>query len=240
MVFIFKCLSEQPSAHVPMMFPCCLLLRFIYLRLGTWVGLYVDRYGRRMGCILFCVLEVIINTLEHFPSLYLLLLGRVLGGISTSLLFSAFESWMVTEHRARGFPEDWLASTHGLASTGNGIAAVLPSCFVLFFVTIAFLSFRVFFCPRILSSLKKDMLFSQRITPSTHGNFSDIILAGLIVNAKTIVLPQFESACLCLRSIIPSKQSIDLWGDSFHHFHSNFPFRVALVVQCHQPSLLTN
>jgi len=32
---------------------------------------------------------------------------------------------MVTEHRARGFPEEWLASTHGLASTGNGIAAVL-------------------------------------------------------------------------------------------------------------------
>jgi hypothetical protein len=94
--------------------------------LGTWVGLYVDMYGRKMGCVLFCVLEVVINTLEHFPSLYLLLFGRVLGGISTSLLFSAFESWMVTEHRSRGFPEEWLAATHGLASTGNGIAAVRP------------------------------------------------------------------------------------------------------------------
>lgn len=163
MVFIFKCLSEQPSAHVPMMFPCCLLLRFIYLRLGTWVGLYVDRYGRRMGCILFCVLEVIINTLEHFPSLYLLLLGRVLGGISTSLLFSAFESWMVTEHRARGFPEDWLASTHGLASTGNGIAAVLPSCFVLFFCNHCFPLFSCVFLSSHLIFLEK-----RHVVLSTH------------------------------------------------------------------------
>jgi MFS family permease len=92
---------------------------------GTFVGLYVDQYGRKMGCVLFCVLEIIINTLEHFPSLGLLLVGRVLGGISTSLLFSAFESWMVTEHRARGFPDEWLARTHGLASTGNGIVAVV-------------------------------------------------------------------------------------------------------------------
>ena len=52
----------------------------------------MDMYGRRMGCILFCVLEIVINTLEHFPNLYLLLFGRVLGGISTSLLFSAFDT----------------------------------------------------------------------------------------------------------------------------------------------------
>jgi hypothetical protein len=37
--------------------------------------------------------------MEHVPSMPLLLAGRVLGGMSTSLLFSAFESWMVSEHR---------------------------------------------------------------------------------------------------------------------------------------------
>lgn len=92
---------------------------------GTFVGLYVDKYGRKNGCVLFCVLEIIINTLEHVPNLPLLVFGRILGGISTSLLFSAFESWMVTEHRKRNFPEAWLASTQGLASTGNGIVAVV-------------------------------------------------------------------------------------------------------------------
>lgn len=46
--------------------------------------------------------KVLINILEHIPDMRVLLLGRVLGGISTSLLFSAFESWMVSEHRKQG------------------------------------------------------------------------------------------------------------------------------------------
>lgn len=29
--------------------------------------------------------------------------GRVLGGIATSLLYSAFESWLVAEHFKHGF-----------------------------------------------------------------------------------------------------------------------------------------
>ncbi|CAM9149613.1 unnamed protein product [Ectocarpus sp. 8 AP-2014] len=92
---------------------------------GTFLGLFVDRFGRRNGCIVFCLLEVVINTLEHIPDMRLLLLGRVLGGISTSLLFSAFESWMVSQHRKQGFPEEWLASTFSAATVGNGIMAVL-------------------------------------------------------------------------------------------------------------------
>ena len=92
---------------------------------GTFLGLLVDSYGRKKACVLFCVLEIIINAMEHVPSMPVLLLGRVLGGISTSLLFSAFESWMVAEHRRRGFPEAWLARTFGLASAGNGFVAVI-------------------------------------------------------------------------------------------------------------------
>ena len=40
------------------------------------------------------MLEIIINVLEHVNNMPLLLFGRFLGGISTNLLFSAFESWM--------------------------------------------------------------------------------------------------------------------------------------------------
>jgi len=32
-------------------------------------------------------------------------IGRILGGLSTSLLFSAFESWMVSEHKKNGYDE---------------------------------------------------------------------------------------------------------------------------------------
>lgn len=92
---------------------------------GTFLGMYVDSYGRRLGCIVFCVLEVVINLLEHVPNMPTLMVGRVLGGMSTSLLFTAFESWMVSEHRKRGFDESLLASTFSIASWGNGFSAIL-------------------------------------------------------------------------------------------------------------------
>lgn len=92
---------------------------------GTIVGMYVDIWGRKLGCIVYLIIEVVVNVFEHFNNFPLLLAGRVLGGISTSLLFSAFETWMVCEHRKRGFPEGWLADTFGTASFINGISAII-------------------------------------------------------------------------------------------------------------------
>lgn len=79
---------------------------------APFLGSLVDKFGRKRSCIVYCVLEIIINWLEHYSNFGTLLLGRVLGGISTNLLFSAFESWMTTEHRRKGFPEEWLARTY--------------------------------------------------------------------------------------------------------------------------------
>lgn len=51
--------------------------------------------------------------------------GRLLGGIATSLLFSAFESWLVAAHNTNGYPEAWLGDTFSKAvfagaGVGNG------------------------------------------------------------------------------------------------------------------------
>ena len=43
--------------------------------------------------------------------------GRFLSGVATSLLFSSFESWMVSEHRGRGFDENLLSDTFGKVCT---------------------------------------------------------------------------------------------------------------------------
>ena len=79
---------------------------------APFLGSAVDKFGRKRSCIVYCVLEIIINILEHFDDFPTLILGRILGGVSTNLLFSAFESWMTTEHRNRGFPESWLQRTY--------------------------------------------------------------------------------------------------------------------------------
>lgn len=92
---------------------------------GTFLGIYVDRWGRKFGCILFCILEIAINTMEHSHNFNILLLGRIFGGLSTSLLFSAFESWMVSEHEKRGFSKELLASTFSISSWGNGLSAII-------------------------------------------------------------------------------------------------------------------
>jgi hypothetical protein len=83
---------------------------------APFLGSFVDKFGRKNSCIMYCVLEIVINTLEHYQDFGVLLLGRVLGGISTNLLFSAFESWMTTEHRKRGFPEEWMSRTYSEVS----------------------------------------------------------------------------------------------------------------------------
>eukprot|EP00581_Thalassiosira_minuscula_P019494 CAMPEP_0183720190 /NCGR_PEP_ID=MMETSP0737-20130205/12880_1 /TAXON_ID=385413 /ORGANISM="Thalassiosira miniscula, Strain CCMP1093" /LENGTH=454 /DNA_ID=CAMNT_0025950025 /DNA_START=184 /DNA_END=1548 /DNA_ORIENTATION=- len=92
---------------------------------APFLGSLVDKFGRKRSCMVYCILEIIINWLEHYNNFELLLLGRVLGGISTNLLFSAFESWMATEHRKKGFPEEWMARTYSACSIGNGTTAIL-------------------------------------------------------------------------------------------------------------------
>jgi len=92
---------------------------------APFLGSLVDKFGRKRSCIVYCVLEIIINWLEHYSSFEILILGRILGGISTNLLFSAFESWMATEHRKKGFPDEWMARTYSECSIGNGAMAIL-------------------------------------------------------------------------------------------------------------------
>lgn len=72
---------------------------------SPFIGPFVDKIGRKKAAMLYCSLEMFINWLEQFPYFYGLIVSRVIGGITTNLLFSVFESWLVTEHRRRGYAE---------------------------------------------------------------------------------------------------------------------------------------
>ena len=65
---------------------------------GTFIGGLADRIGRKRAALMYCAVYVSCCATKHFDNLGVLLLGRVLGGVATSLLFSVFESWMVHEH----------------------------------------------------------------------------------------------------------------------------------------------
>eukprot|EP01052_Picozoa_sp_SAG31_P013557 SAG31_NODE_817_length_11849_cov_6.737362_9_plen_353_part_00 len=69
--------------------------------------------------------DVLSCVTKHFNHYWILMLGRLTGGIATSLLFSAFESWMVSEHQTKLFPQDLVGGTIGMAIFGNGIVAIV-------------------------------------------------------------------------------------------------------------------
>ncbi|KAJ3004209.1 Molybdate-anion transporter, partial [Thoreauomyces humboldtii] len=69
---------------------------------GTLIGSFADRAGRKLACLVFCAVYSASCITKLSSDFSVLLLGRLLGGVSTSLLFSVFESWMVSEHHSRG------------------------------------------------------------------------------------------------------------------------------------------
>ncbi|KAJ3042289.1 Molybdate-anion transporter [Rhizophlyctis rosea] len=91
---------------------------------GTLVGSIADRLGRKRFCVLFCVIYAISCLTKLSGALTVLMIGRVTGGIATSLLFSVFEAWMVSEHLSRGFKENLLSDTFSWSTFLNGLVAI--------------------------------------------------------------------------------------------------------------------
>jgi len=92
---------------------------------GTIVGGLADKYGRKVMCIMYSVCYIAACFTKMVPEYWTLMLGRFLSGVSTSLLFSVFESWMVCEHYKQGFDATSLGDTFAYATFGNGLVAVV-------------------------------------------------------------------------------------------------------------------
>ncbi|NWR60515.1 MFSD5 protein, partial [Bucorvus abyssinicus] len=85
----------------------------------------VDRLGRKKSCVLFSLTYSLCCLLKLSRDYLVLAVGRVLGGLSTALLFSAFEAWYVHEHVERhDFPREWIAVTFSHAAFWNNVVAV--------------------------------------------------------------------------------------------------------------------
>uniref|UniRef100_A0A915LGE9 Molybdate-anion transporter n=1 Tax=Meloidogyne javanica TaxID=6303 RepID=A0A915LGE9_MELJA len=96
---------------------------------GTFVGSFADKFGRKANCLFYAFLYSIACLTKHFSSFNILLIGRLLGGISTSILFSAFESWLICEHNKRQFDEEKLKSIFAKQTWTNSLIAILSGIF---------------------------------------------------------------------------------------------------------------
>ena len=92
---------------------------------GAVVGGLVDSVGRKRGSLAFAVFYAISALSTKCATLPQLLAGRVAGGIGTSLLFSAPEAWLISEHQSSGADGKYLSQTFGLAYFGDAIVAIV-------------------------------------------------------------------------------------------------------------------
>lgn len=99
---------------------------------ATVTGFLADRYGRRRAGMAQCCIHVLacLTVIFGGDCLPVLFLGRVLAGTALTLLWTVFESWMVTEWNARGLgsedaEEGGLGKMFGLMTTANCMAAMV-------------------------------------------------------------------------------------------------------------------
>ncbi|CAI4227189.1 unnamed protein product [Auanema sp. JU1783] len=99
---------------------------------GTIVGSFADKFGRRNNCIIYGLLYGASCITKHFASIEILMIGRFLGGMATSILYSAFESWLVCEHNKRGFSDSQLGIVFSHAALGNSLVAIVSGVIAQF------------------------------------------------------------------------------------------------------------
>lgn len=93
---------------------------------GAWTPIAADQFGRKKLCIFFTVAYSVSCLMKLSQSYGILLIGRLVGGLATSVLFTAFEAWYVHEHlETHDFPKEWISITFQKASMWNGVLAVL-------------------------------------------------------------------------------------------------------------------
>lgn len=103
---------------------------------STFIGSLVDAWGRKRTALAYCILYIVSCMTKHSDNYGALMFGRVTGGIATSLLFSVFECWMVSESNERNqFPPALLRYMFSLMYFVNYIAAILAGLVAQAFVS---------------------------------------------------------------------------------------------------------
>lgn len=90
---------------------------------GSFIGGMADACGRRKFVILFAVIYALSCMTKHYKNFHILMLGRLLGGVATSLLFSVFDSWLIRAHADAGVKQ-YLSKSFSAAAYGNSLVAI--------------------------------------------------------------------------------------------------------------------
>ncbi|KAH0290716.1 major facilitator superfamily transporter [Aureobasidium namibiae CBS 147.97] len=94
---------------------------------ASFVGQLADKYGRRNACLLYCIIYSTACFTMLSDDLLVLFAGRACGGVSTTLLYSVFETWMIAEYHDQALDAYGLSlgSMFGKMTTLSGVVAIV-------------------------------------------------------------------------------------------------------------------
>ena len=122
--FLYRIYSHYGfiDTQIAIIYVCGFIASILF---GTASGYFADKCGRKKACVFFCLAYSLCCLSKASSNYAILILGRVIGGISTSALFSTFEAWYVYEHtQTHDFPMEWISVTFSKASFFNGLIAI--------------------------------------------------------------------------------------------------------------------
>ncbi|XP_037128190.1 molybdate-anion transporter [Syngnathus acus] len=110
------------ESQIAIIYVCGLASCVLFAPFSGWIPQVL---GRRRTCLLFCLSYSACCLTKLSRDYFVLITGRILGGLSTSLLSTTFEAWYVHRHVAvHDFPKEWIPCTFSKAATWNHGLAV--------------------------------------------------------------------------------------------------------------------
>ncbi|KAL7516929.1 hypothetical protein ACHAWX_001899, partial [Stephanocyclus meneghinianus] len=196
--------------------------------LGSIVGGLADGYGRKRLCLCYCVAYAVSVTCTHCKDYYVLLLGRVGGGVGTSLLFSVFESWLIGAHvetglvdqvAGEGDGEKWLAESFSVGMYGSSLVAIASGVLANYIVGK---------CGKMRPLHFADGLFQGSSEDEQLGNRKASLYFGGYIAAFDACLP----ILMCCAALI-----VILWEENYgeSHLSEDWPRRIPMTPQVNRP-----
>lgn len=133
---IYKDEKGLPEETVAFLF----LIGFVSAGISaSFAGTFADRHGRRTACLAYCVIYSFSSLTLLSDNIYVLFFGRILGGISGTLLWSVFESWLVAEFNKLMLEEADIAlsAIFSMMTTSNTCVAIVAGLIAEYLVRVA-------------------------------------------------------------------------------------------------------
>ena len=163
-----------------------LLLVFVIslLVFGSLACCSGDKIGRKNVCLIYCCVLFMSTLTKLVPNYNILLLSCVLSGISSALLVTSFESWMICEHKRNNFDNFLLsniASNISIACGFTFIGAIYIANSVVGYGGYAAL-FTIAFFLSVLTMLSVSLVLDENLTDFNSKMFNVVSRGYATIN----------------------------------------------------------